>query len=50
MWVEAFSDLPPLGRFAARDMRQTVAVGVIKATTPKDLAGSTTKSATKAQK
>eukprot|EP01089_Gocevia_fonbrunei_P013968 TRINITY_DN3721_c0_g1_i1.p1 TRINITY_DN3721_c0_g1~~TRINITY_DN3721_c0_g1_i1.p1 ORF type:complete len:438 (+),score=94.52 TRINITY_DN3721_c0_g1_i1:112-1425(+) len=28
--VEAFSDFPPLGRFAVRDMRQTVAVGVIK--------------------
>ena len=30
MCVEAFSDFPPLGRFAVRDMRQTVAVGVIK--------------------
>lgn len=29
--VESFSDFPPLGRFAVRDMRQTVAVGVIKA-------------------
>jgi elongation factor 1-alpha len=28
--VEKFSDYPPLGRFAVRDMRQTVAVGVIK--------------------
>jgi len=28
--VETFSDFPPLGRFAVRDMRQTVAVGVIK--------------------
>jgi Elongation factor Tu C-terminal domain len=28
--VEAFADYPPLGRFAVRDMRQTVAVGVIK--------------------
>lgn len=28
--VEAFSEFPPLGRFAVRDMRQTVAVGVIK--------------------
>merc|ERR1712226_1625534 len=33
MCVEAFSDFPPLGRFAVRDMRQTVAVGVIKAAT-----------------
>merc|ERR1719499_2195052 len=35
MCVEAFSEYPPLGRFAVRDMRQTVAVGVIKSTTPK---------------
>ncbi|KAH0290065.1 hypothetical protein M436DRAFT_61714 [Aureobasidium namibiae CBS 147.97] len=27
--VEAFTDYLPLGRFAVRDMRQTVAVGVI---------------------
>merc|ERR1711979_99063 len=32
--VETFTDFPPLGRFAVRDMRQTVAVGVIKSTTP----------------
>jgi len=31
MCVEAFTQFPPLGRFAVRDMRQTVAVGVIKA-------------------
>jgi elongation factor 1-alpha len=31
--VEAFTDYPPLGRFAVRDMRQTVAVGVIKKVT-----------------
>jgi len=31
--VESFSDYPPLGRFAVRDMRQTVAVGVIKSVT-----------------
>jgi len=30
MCVEAFSEYPPLGRFAVRDMKQTVAVGVIK--------------------
>merc|ERR1712048_184547 len=30
MCVEAFTDYAPLGRFAVRDMRQTVAVGVIK--------------------
>eukprot|EP00727_Mastigamoeba_balamuthi_P010908 m51a1_g644 putative elongation factor 1 alpha (455) ;mRNA; f:178734-180493 len=30
MCVEEFAKYPPLGRFAVRDMRQTVAVGVIK--------------------
>jgi len=50
MCVEAFSEFPPLGRFAVRDMRQTVAVGVIKATTPKEVSGASTKSAQKAQK
>jgi elongation factor 1-alpha len=30
MVVENFADYPPLGRFAVRDMRQTVAVGVVK--------------------
>merc|ERR1719433_1141554 len=50
MCVEAFVDFPPLGRFAVRDMRQTVAVGVIKSTTKKDAAGTTTKAAQKAQK
>jgi elongation factor 1-alpha len=30
MCVEKFADYPALGRFAVRDMRQTVAVGVIK--------------------
>ena len=34
MCVEVFSQFPPLGRFACRDMRQTVAVGVIKEVTP----------------
>merc|ERR1712071_205422 len=36
MCVESFSDFPPLGRFAVRDMRQTVAVGVIKSVNFKD--------------
>ena len=31
MCVETFTSYPPLGRFAVRDMRQTVAVGIIKA-------------------
>jgi len=30
MCVETFQEYPPLGRFAVRDMKQTVAVGVIK--------------------
>ena len=30
MCVEAFTEYPALGRFAVRDMRQTVAVGIIK--------------------
>merc|ERR1712080_778360 len=50
MCVEAFTDYPPLGRFAVRDMRQTVAVGVIKSTTAKEVSGTTTKAAQKAQK
>jgi len=36
MVVETFSDYPPLGRFAVRDMRQTVAVGVIKSVIKKE--------------
>ena len=39
MCVEVFTEYPPLGRFAVRDMRQTVAVGVIKAVEKKDAAG-----------
>ncbi|MCI50354.1 elongation factor 1-alpha-like, partial [Trifolium medium] len=34
-----FSEYPPLGRFAVRDMRQTVAFGVIKAVEKKDPGG-----------
>ena len=37
MCVETFTEYPPLGRFAVRDMKQTVAVGVIKVTNKKDL-------------
>jgi elongation factor 1-alpha len=36
MCVESFADYPPLGRFAVRDMRQTVAVGIIKEVAKKD--------------
>jgi elongation factor 1-alpha len=38
MCVESFAEYPPLGRFAVRDMRQTVAVGVIKGVTKVDRA------------
>merc|ERR1712087_777396 len=50
MCVESFTEFPPLGRFAVRDMRQTVAVGVIKSTTPKAAEGKQTKAAEKALK
>lgn len=30
MCVESYTDYPPLGRFAVRDMKKTVAVGLIK--------------------
>jgi len=36
MCCEVFSEYPPLGRFAVRDMKQTVAVGVIKNVTKKE--------------
>ncbi|GME74686.1 unnamed protein product [Ambrosiozyma monospora] len=50
MCVEAFTAYPPLGRFAVRDMRQTVAVGVIKSVDKSDVAGKVTKAAQKAAK
>jgi len=50
MCVETFADFAPLGRFAVRDMRQTVAVGVIKAVTNKEVGGKTTKAGEKAGK
>jgi len=34
--VETYKEFPPLGRFAVRDMKQTVAVGVIKKTNKKE--------------
>jgi len=45
MVVETFAEYPPLGRFAVRDMKRTVAVGVIKAVEKKQAAGKTTKAA-----
>ncbi|KAF3924132.1 hypothetical protein AA313_de0201891 [Arthrobotrys entomopaga] len=51
MCVESFTTYPPLGRFAVRDMRQTVAVGVIKSVEKAAAgAGKVTKSAAKAGK
>ncbi|XP_032228617.2 elongation factor 1-alpha, oocyte form [Nematostella vectensis] len=48
MCVETFTEFPPLGRFAVRDMKQTVAVGVIKSVDKTEAAGGkTTKAATK---
>jgi len=47
---ESFANYPPLGRFAVRDMRQTVAVGVIKGTEKKIKEGKVTKAAAKATK
>merc|ERR1712038_1476069 len=47
MCVEPFSAYAPLGRFAVRDMKQTVAVGVIKTVEKKEVTGKVTKSAAK---
>jgi elongation factor 1-alpha len=48
--VEAYSDYAPLGRFAVRDMRQTVAVGVIKTVEKGSQKTTETKAAKKANK
>ena len=48
MCVESFQQYPPLGRFAVRDMRQIVAVGVIKAVEKEEVKGKQTKAAQKA--
>ena len=47
MCVEDFKTYPPLGRFAVRDMKQTVAVGIIKSVDKKDETGKVTASAKK---
>ena len=43
MCVETFTEYPPLGRFAVRDMKQTVAVGVIKVANKKEASTKTGK-------
>jgi elongation factor 1-alpha len=49
MVVENYKEYPPLGRFAVRDMRQTVAVGIIKSVKKREMGtGKVTKAATKA--
>jgi len=50
MCVEPFSEYQPLGRFAVRDMRQTVAVGIIKTVEKTEGDAKITKSAAKAGK
>jgi elongation factor 1-alpha len=50
MVVETFAEYPPLGRFAVRDMKQTVAVGVIKLVEKKSAGGKVTKAAQTAAK
>merc|ERR1719516_385505 len=50
MCVESYTEFPPLGRFAVRDMKQAVAVGVIKVVHEKEVKGKTTKAAQKATK
>jgi len=47
MCVESYKNYPPLGRFAVRDMRQTVAVGVVKKVNKTEGGGKVTKSAAK---
>jgi elongation factor 1-alpha len=42
MCVEPYAEYPPLGRFAVRDMRKTVAVGIIKRVTRVDSNGKET--------
>jgi len=48
--VEVFNQYAPLGRFAVRDMKQTVAVGVIKEVEKKEQTGKKTKAAQTADK
>jgi len=47
MCVEPFAKYAPLGRFAVRDMRATVAVGVVKETTKKEASAAAKKAPAK---
>jgi len=38
MVIEKFSDFPPLGRFAMRDMGKTVGIGVVMDVKPAKIA------------
>jgi elongation factor 1-alpha len=46
--VETFTEIPPLGRFAVRDMKRTVAVGVIKSVRNENKGAAEDKTITKA--
>jgi len=50
MVIESFKEYPPLGRFAVRDMKQTVAVGIVKAVEKQEGDGKASKSAKLATK
>jgi len=50
MCIEAYKEYPPLGRFAVRDMRQTVAVGLVQSIVKTDKEGKMTKAAAKKTK
>jgi len=50
MCVESFSEYPPLGRFAVRDMKCTVAVGIIKSVEKVDRSGKAAKPGAKVAK
>jgi elongation factor 1-alpha len=50
MVVEAFTDYPPIGCFAMRDMKSTVAVGVIREVMKKAKESKVTKAAEKKQR
>jgi elongation factor 1-alpha len=50
MVVESFAEFPPLGRFAVRDMKRTVAVGIVKSITKREKKDPKAKGAAAAKK